>query len=180
MTSNEHNLDIDRDVVKNLPKEERDRLNADPITGEPGSHPIGTGVGATGGAVAGAALGALGGPIGAVVGGTIGAVVGGLGGKGAAEAVNPTEEDVYWRQNSLNTSYYADARNHYSDLDYDQDYQSAYRVGYENHHQYDANTRFEDVEHELKVKWEQVKGTSRLTWEQAKFAIKDAWDRAKR
>src|SRR5688500_11089294 len=35
-------------------REERD-LNRDPITEEPGAHPIGTGIGATGGAVAGAA-----------------------------------------------------------------------------------------------------------------------------
>ena len=32
-------------------REDRD-LNRDPITDEPGAHPIGTGVGATGGAVA--------------------------------------------------------------------------------------------------------------------------------
>ena len=31
-------------------------LNEDPITGEPGSHPVGTGLGAAGGAAAGAAL----------------------------------------------------------------------------------------------------------------------------
>ena len=33
MSDFERNDKIDRDVVKNLPKEERDRLNADPITG---------------------------------------------------------------------------------------------------------------------------------------------------
>lgn len=177
MTDNQDKTQIDRDIVKELPKEDRDRLNADPITGEPGAHPVGTGLGATGGAAAGAAIGAIGGPIGAVVGGAIGAVVGGLGGKSAAEAINPTEEDLYWREQSLNMPYYADTRNHYSDLDYDRDYQNAYRVGYENRSLYEANTRFEDVEHELKVKWEQVKGTSRLTWEQAKFAVRDAWNR---
>ena len=32
--------------------------NRDPLTNEPGAHPIGTGVGAAGGAVAGAATGA--------------------------------------------------------------------------------------------------------------------------
>ena len=61
-------------------------LNEDPITGEPGSHPVGTGLGAAGGAAAGAALGtAVGGPIGTVVGGIIGAVTGGLAGKDVAE-----------------------------------------------------------------------------------------------
>jgi hypothetical protein len=49
--------------------EEKRRKNADPITGKPGAHPIGTGVGAASGGVAGAALGAaMGGPIGASVG----------------------------------------------------------------------------------------------------------------
>ncbi len=43
----------------------------------------------------GATVGALGGPVGAVVGGAVGAVVGGLAGKGAAEVVNPTEEEAY-------------------------------------------------------------------------------------
>ena len=31
-------------------------MNRDPISGAPGAHPVGTGVGATGGAVAGAAV----------------------------------------------------------------------------------------------------------------------------
>ena len=54
-------------------------LNRDPITGAPGSHPVGTGLGAAGGGAAGAAIGtAVGGPVGAVVGAAAGAVVGGL------------------------------------------------------------------------------------------------------
>jgi hypothetical protein len=74
--------------------------NRDPITGAPGAHPVGTGVGATGGGAAGAAIGAaVGGPVGAAVGLAAGAVAGGLAGKGAAEAVNPTIEDAYWRDN---------------------------------------------------------------------------------
>lgn len=43
--------------------------NRDPITGEPGSHPVGTGVGAAGAGLAGAAAGmAVGGPVGGVIG----------------------------------------------------------------------------------------------------------------
>ena len=42
--------------------------NRDPITGAPGAHPVGTGLGATGGALAGAAAGSLAGPVGTVVG----------------------------------------------------------------------------------------------------------------
>lgn len=65
--------------------EDRD-LNRDPITDEPGAHPVGTGVGATGGAIAGAAAGTIAGPVGTMVGGVIGAVVGGLAGKAALAA----------------------------------------------------------------------------------------------
>lgn len=174
------NENIDRELVKNSSEKARDDLNADPITGEPGAHPVGTGVGAAGGAATGAAIGAVGGPIGAIVGGAIGAVVGGIAGKGVAESINPTEEATYWRENSANTSYYSNARSSYSDLDFERDYDAAYRVGYENRVGYDANTRFEDVEHDLKLKWEQIKGQSRLSWEEAKFAVKDAWDRVSR
>lgn len=68
--------------------------NRDPITGAPGSHPIGTGVGAAlGGAAAGAAAGTVVGPVGTVIGAAVGAVVGGLAGKSVAESADPTRED---------------------------------------------------------------------------------------
>ena len=89
--------------------EERD-MNRDPITDEPGAHPVGTGIGATGGAIAGATAGAIGGPIGVAVGGVVGAVVGGLAGKAAGEAVNPTAEEAYWRDNYSREPYYEQGR----------------------------------------------------------------------
>ena len=56
--------------------------NRDPITGAPGSHPVGTGLGAAaGGMAAGAAAGTVAGPVGTAVGAAVGAVVGGLAGK---------------------------------------------------------------------------------------------------
>ncbi len=65
--------------------------NRDPLTGEPGSHPLGTGIGSAGGAAAGAALGAaVGGPAGALVGGTVGAVAGAVTGHVAGEGAKPT------------------------------------------------------------------------------------------
>src|SRR5829696_8613217 len=83
--------------------------NPDPITGAPGSHPIGTGVGAAGMGAAGAAIGAAvsgpAAPIGAAVGAVVGAVAGGLAGKGVAEVVNPTAEEEYWRDNYQNRPY---------------------------------------------------------------------------
>jgi len=46
------------------PHDPNNNLNPDPITDEPGAHPIGTGIGAAGGAVTGAAAGSVAGPIG--------------------------------------------------------------------------------------------------------------------
>src|SRR6478672_5784033 len=84
----------------------RDRdMNRDPITGEPGSHPVGTGVGAAGGAAAGAAIGAIGGPIGALIGGAIGAVAGGAAGHTAGESIDPTGEEKYWRSQHKDTEW---------------------------------------------------------------------------
>src|SRR6476659_6013277 len=84
-------------------KDERPETNPDPITGAPGAHPVGVGLGAAaGGIAAGAAAGTLAaGPIGTVVGAAIGAVVGGLAGKGAAESVNPTQDLPEHRENDL-------------------------------------------------------------------------------
>src|SRR5687767_8287158 len=80
--------------------------NPDAITGAPGSHPVGTGVGAAAAGAAGAAIGMAAGPIGSAVGAVVGAVAGGLAGKGVAEAVNPTAEDAYWRENYRSRPYY--------------------------------------------------------------------------
>src|SRR5512133_3497715 len=93
----------------NMAAEDKD-LNRDPITDEPGAHPVGTGIGAAGGAMAGAAAGTIGGPIGVAVGGVVGAVVGGLAGKAAGEAVNPTAEEAHWRENYVREPYYETGR----------------------------------------------------------------------
>ena len=44
--------------------DEKNRENRDPITGEPGSHPVSTGAGAVVGGAAGAAAGSVAGPVG--------------------------------------------------------------------------------------------------------------------
>ena len=68
--------------------------NPDPITGQPGAHPLGTGVGAAGvGGVSTVVGGVVAGPVGAVVGAVVGSVAGGLAGKGTAESLNPSSED---------------------------------------------------------------------------------------
>ena len=66
--------------------------NNDTITGEPGSHPLGTGVGAGHGELAGAAVGtAVAGPLGTLAGAVIEAVAGGLAGKEIAVNADRTE-----------------------------------------------------------------------------------------
>lgn len=174
---NHDNLDkMDRDEIKHMSDHAKEALNADPITGEPGSHPVSTGLGTVGGAAAGAAIGALGGPLGAIAGGAIGAVVGAVAGHRAGETINPTHEEVYWREHYQATPYYREHNDQLSDLNYDRDYGPAYRLGYESREQY-ASQKFDDIEQDLQHKWESFKGESRLKWEQAKQATKDAWDR---
>ncbi len=143
--------------------------NPDPITGAPGSHPVGTGLGAAGGGAAGAAIGAVGGPIGVAVGAAIGAVVGGLAGKGVAESVDPTAEDAYWRDNYKHESYY-DGTSTYDD------YAPAYRLGYGTYANHGGG-RFEDFESNMQETWMQARGKSHLAWEHARNAARAGWDR---
>lgn len=146
-------------------------LNADPITQEPGAHPIGTGIGAAGGAITGAAAGSLGGPVGTAVGAVVGAVVGGLAGKGAAEAVNPTAEDTHWREAHINEPYYS------KDYTYD-DYAPAYRGGYQS--VIDGRSDWNEARSDLQQRWETDRSNSRLNWMDAEPAAKAAWERADR
>ena len=146
--------------------------NRDPITGAPGAHPVGTGVGATGGALAGAAAGAVAGPVGAAVGLVAGAVVGGLAGKGVAEKIDPTVEDNYWKGNYSKQKYVE------PNSSYDS-YRPAYRTGYEGYTRYPGK-RFEDVESDLQRDYERSKGNSSLAWEKAKYATRDAWNRVEK
>jgi hypothetical protein len=147
--------------------------NRDPISGAPGAHPVGVGVGASGGGAAGAAIGgAVGGPVGAVAGAAVGAVAGGLAGKGAAEAVNPTVEDAYWRENYKTRPYASTVRN------YD-DVRPAYQYGWESYGKYKGR-QFDEVEPELRRNWESGQHNARLGWDNAKGAVRDAWHRVER
>ena len=147
-----------------------DDFNLDPITKEPGAHPVGTGVGAAiGGAAAGAVAGTFGGPAGALVGAVAGAFAGGLGGKAAAESVNPTADDAYWARTYSGESYYEAGR------PFD-DYAPAYRLGASARSEY-AGT-FDEAESRLATHWETQKDRSLLSWQQARAAAFAAWERA--
>ena len=143
--------------------------NRDPITGAPGSHPVGTGIGAAaGGVAAGAAAGAVAGPVGAAVGAAVGAVVGGLAGKGIAEQIDPTAENAYWEQ------HYSD-RPYVSGDTYD-DFGPAYRYGVSSYSRY-PDRMFDDVEEDLRRDWYANRETSTLEWDRAKYAARDSWQR---
>jgi uncharacterized protein (TIGR02284 family) len=144
-------------------------LNLDPITDAPGAHPVGTGLGAAaGGAAAGAAAGAFGGPVGAVAGAVIGAVAGGLGGKAVAEAINPTAEEAYWRDNYTREPYYESSRSY-------EDYAPAYRLGVYGRSNYTGT--FDEAQSDMSVYWDSRKENSRLSWPEAEAASRAAWTR---
>lgn len=147
-----------------------DNANRDPISGAPGSHPIGTGVGAAlGGAAAGAAAGTVVGPVGTVVGAAVGAVVGGLAGKGVAEAIDPTQEEAYWRDHYSSRPYVEQGSNY-------SDYAPAYALGVNSFGRNRGRT-FEEIEPEMSRQWTADGGASTLRWDSARHAVRDAWDR---
>ena len=146
------------------------KKNPDPLTGEPGSHPIGTGLGATGGGLAGAAVGAaMGGPVGAVVGAVVGGAAGAYSGRGVAEALNPTEEDNYWRDNHASQEWAAAGES------YDQ-YAPAYRTGYEGVTKY-AGKQYHEIEGDLARDYEKNDANPAIPWDRARPAVKAAWSR---
>jgi hypothetical protein len=149
--------------------------NPDPITGAPGSHPVGTAAGSASGAAAGAAVGVLvGGPVGAVVGAVAGAVVGGGAGHAAGETVNPTVERDYWSTAYKTRPYYKTGRSFDS-------YEPAYRFGWENAGKPDfAKKSFDETEPSLQQGWIGQTGQSTLPpWSDSKDAARDAWDRVR-
>jgi hypothetical protein len=162
----EANRDLESDANRDL---ERD-ANRDPLTGAPGAHPVGTGVGAAvGGAAAGAAVGTVAGPVGTVAGAAVGAIVGGLAGKGVAEAVDPTSEAAYWRENFKTRPYAKDAASF-------DDYAPAYGYGVSAYGKYPGRS-FDDVEPDLSRGWNAARGNSNLHWDNARGATRDAWER---
>lgn len=159
------------DANRNMDDHDRHDANRDPLSGEAGAHPVGTGVGAAGAGAVGAAIGGvLGGPIGAVIGSAIGAVAGGLAGKSAAEAINPTEEDDYWSKNYNSRPYVEPSKTY-------EDYKPAYQTGYEGYSRYaDTEKTYEEVEPELQRDYQtNVAAASKLPWEAAKPAARDAY-----
>ena len=166
MTDRKDKRDRDADANRDSDAD----ANRDPISGAPGAHPVGTGLGAAaGGAAAGAAAGTVAGPVGTLLGAAAGAIAGGLAGKGVAEMIDPTVEEAYWKENYSSRPYVT------GNATFD-DYGPAYRYGVDTYKRFEGRT-FEQAEPELRRDWERNRGRSRLTWDDAQHATRDSWQR---
>ena len=151
-----------------LERERNKTANPPPIPGPLGAHPVGTGLGAVaGGAAAGALTGTMAGPVGTVIGAVAGAVAGGVAGNKIADAIDPTAEEAYWRDNFSSRPYVTRGATF-------NEYRPAYRYGVDAYARREGRS-FEQVEPELMRDWDRTKGISSLTWDNAKHATRDAW-----
>ena len=145
-------------------------LNPDPITGAPGAHPLGTGIGAVSGGVAGAVAGTLaGGPLGALIATVAGAVAGAVAGKEVGERVNPTAEEVYWREYYTREPFYVEDKNY-------EFYAPGFRTGWEGR-ALAGGRRFEDAEGELRAAYERLRTGDEPHWSVGRDAARAAWER---
>lgn len=151
------------------PPPTEDLLNRDPLSGTPGAHIVGSGLGAASGAMAGAAVCSMGGPVAVAAGLVVGGIVGGLCGKAVAERVNPTAEIDYWRERYAGDPYYQAGRSY-------EDYRPAYEIGWSARAVSERD--FDELEPALIVEWNARRGSSGLDWAQARPAARAAWDRA--
>ena len=146
----------------------RPAANPDPITGEHGSHPIGTGVGTAGGGITGAAIGAaVGGPVGAAVGAVVGGVVGAYSGRGVAEMLHPTEDEGSWREHHGEQAWKDEPYEHYA---------PAYKAGFEAARRH-AGVRYEDIELNVARDYEKNDANPAIPWDRARPAVRSAWHR---
>lgn len=149
--------------------------NEDIITGEKGSHPVGTAVGASSAGIISTIAGAgVAGPLGAVVGAVVGSSLGGMIGHEAAEYVNPTYDAIEPQlKQSFTSRPYANGRT------YD-DYRSAYAFGAAERARYVGRSWDDSLENELRQRWETSKDSSNLAYLDARDAIRDSWHAVER
>ena len=115
---------------------------------------------------------AVGGPAGGIIGAAIGAVAGGLAGKSAAESVNPTAEEVFWRETYLREPYYVAGK----PFEY---YAPGFRAGWEGRVLHDGRS-FDDAEPALFANYNLTRSELDPTWQEIRPAARAAWDRVER
>jgi hypothetical protein len=156
------------------------KANRDPITGEPGSHPIATGVGAAAGAATGvvaaaamgAATGAAFGPAGAITGAIAGGILGGGVGHGIGEDIYPTQL-AWWNENYVTRPYVKQGAGF-------DEYRPAYWYGIHAYQAFPQTGDFSSIEPQLGEEWDAVRGNSTLSWDEAQLATRDAYERLHR
>ena len=152
------------DEVKD--EQKKSNANLDPITGEPGSHPIGTTVGAAGGGLTGAALGgAVGGPLGAAVGAVVGGVVGAYSGRSVAEVMHPTEDEKTWREHHGEQPWKDEPYEHYA---------PAYKTGFDAARKY-VGKHYDEIEADVARDYEKNDANPAIPWDRARPAVRAAW-----
>ncbi|MDY3551342.1 hypothetical protein R5W24_000417 [Gemmata sp. JC717] len=158
-----------KDPEKSLDLPPYGARNADPLTDQPGSHPIEAGVGAAlGGAASGAAVGMVLGPPGVIAGAVVGAVAGGLAGKGVGELIDPTTQDNWIRE-------WLDRREHEKQAS-DEHAALAYRFGLQSEFEH-PNRTFDDVEPELRTKWHDRYGADGPDWDNVRGSARAGYER---
>jgi phage tail tape-measure protein len=137
------------------------------------SHAVGIAAGGSAGAAAGAAIGSVvAGPAGAAFGGAVGAVTGGLAGQAVAEALDPEEEESYWKENFQSRPYS-------SGRQYDE-FREAYRYGWESAAKKENFKKdFEDIESELETSWPSYRNSDKETWNDFREVVRDAYNRVR-
>ncbi len=156
--------------VKRIDLPPRGGRNADPITDEPGAHPIEAGIGAAAaGAAGGLAAGAVGGPVAAAVGVAVGAVAGAYAGKSVGEIIDPTIDDN-WLRERFRSRPYVEMGDEY------EDFRSAYRYGalIESRH---GDAGLDLTDEKVQQEWEADEEND-MPWSRACGAVKDGYDRA--
>lgn len=161
--------DVNQKLDRDVSADGVDR-NPDPITGAPGSHPVGTSIGSASGAATGAALGAIGGPVGAIIGGVAGAIVGGGVGHAAGEWNDPTEDEAYWKKSYTDRPYVKKGESF-------DNYADAYRYGGEAARS-NPDRSFSDVETDVRAGYERHPAATNRPYDTARPAIEDAYTRA--
>ena len=147
----------------------RGNRNADPITDEPGAHPIEAGIGAAvAGAAGGVAVGSVAGPVAAAVGAVVGAVAGGYAGKGLGEMIDPTTEDN-WLRDQFESRPYVKKGEAF------ETFVPAYRYGAEAEAKY-GDAGIDLMDEQLQREWEASKDSD-MPWAKAKAAVHDAYER---
>jgi hypothetical protein len=99
----------------------------------------------------------------------VGGVAGAYSGRGVAEAVNPTAEEKFWRENHSAQEWAKEGSTY-------EQYAPAYRTGYEGVMKY-AGKQYHEIEADLARDYEKNDANPAIPWDRARPAVRGAWDR---